>query len=284
MYYFQLMGGMGNQMFQYAVGRSLSIARSIPVKFFFFETYPSVKRSMLLDKFSLDMEMADEGERSRIETLRSDLTKNFAAGSPRWVMMEKSDFVYDAQLFHAPDDAMMIGYWQNELYFRRYAGEIRRFFSLKAPFSQRFQAISDRIGTKRCPVSIHIRRGDYATHPAILAIHGLCPIQYYTKALQLLQDRWSDIHLFIFSDDIDWVKIHFDVRELPHEMIEPSHTNPQEDLVLMSRCQHHIIANSSFSWWGAWLNPSPNKMVIAPRQWMTAHYDPPVICQDWTGI
>jgi hypothetical protein len=109
-------------------------------------------------------------------------------------------------------------------------------------------------------------------------------MEYYCKALQLLMETVSNLHLFLFSDDIDWVKAHFDVLGLPFDTVEPSHTDPQEDLLLMSRCKHHIIANSSFSWWGAWLNPSPDKIVIAPRQWMTAHYDPPIICRNWTGI
>ena len=251
MYYFQLMGGLGNQMFQYAAARSLSIARSMPVRFFFFDAYPFATRSLLLDKFALDIELADQSERNRIETLKSDPAGALAPPGdafPRWLIMEGRYFAYDDQLFHAPDNAVMIGYWQNELYFKRHADEIRRLFSLKGPFSTRFQTICKFIGNKRCPVSVHIRRGDYAAHPEILAIHGLCPLQYYHKAVQILLERLSGIHLFLFSDDVAWVKAHFDVGGLPCDIIEPSHTDPQEDLVLMSLCKHHIIANSSFSW------------------------------------
>jgi hypothetical protein len=268
MFYFQLMGGLGNQLFQYATAKSLSFSRNSPVNFFFLDTYAFAKRSLLLDRFSLDIELVDD-PRTRILPLSQ--------------VMEKHCFTYDEQLFHVPDDSVMIGYWQNELYFKQIAGKIRRMFSLKT-YTNRFQAISQRIAVKRCPVSIHIRRGDYAEHPEILSIHGLCPSQYYHKAMQILMERLSDIHLFLFSDDIAWVKAHFDVQGLPYDFIEPSYPNPQEDLVLMSLCKHHIIANSSYSWWGAWLNTSPDKIVIAPRQWMTAHYDPPIICSDWTGI
>jgi hypothetical protein len=287
MFYFQLMGGIGNQMFQYAAGKSLSIARSIPVRFFFFDAYEFARRSLLLDKFALDIELVDQNEKNRIETLKPDPAGALATpgdASPHWLMTERMDFAYDDQLFHASDNVIMIGYWQNELYFKRYSDEIRRLSELKCPSGKRFQDIGKLIKKKRCPISVHIRRGDYAAHPEILAIHGLCPPQYYYKALQMLQERLSDIHLFLFSDDIAWVKTHFDVQGLPCDIVEPSHSDPQDDLLLMSWCKHHIIANSSFSWWGAWLSPSPDKIVIAPRQWMIAHYDPPIICSNWISI
>jgi hypothetical protein len=273
-------------MFQYAAARSLSIARSLPVRFFY-DHYSFATRSFLLDKFALEIELVDQKERDRIESLRSDPTGALAPPDdafPSWLMMEKRDFVYDDQLFHTPDNAVIVGYWQNELYFKQNTDEIRRLFELKAPSNKRSQAIGKLIENKRCPVSVHVRRGDYAANPEILAIHGLCTPQYYHKALQTLLERLSGIHLFLFSDDIAWVKENFDVQGLPFDIIEPSYTDSQEDLVLMSRCKHHIIANGSFGWWGAWLNPSRDKIVIAPRQWMIAHYDPPIICPDWIGI
>jgi hypothetical protein len=287
MFYFQLMGGIGNQMFQYAAARSLSITRSLSVRFFYFDSYPFATRELLLDKFALELEMADQSERNRIDTLKSDRVEALARYGntfPQSLMIERTQFVYDDQFFHAPDNTVLIGYWQNEFYFKRFAGEIRRLFTLKDATNKRCQEISKLIESKRCSVSVHIRRGDYALHKEIYAVHGLCPMEYYCKALQILRERLSGINLFLFSDDIAWVESNFDVLGLPFDIVDPSHSDPQEDLVLMSLCKHHIIANSSFSWWGAWLNPSPAKIVIAPRRWMTAQYDLPIICSNWIKV
>ncbi len=116
-------------------------------------------------------------------------------------------------------------------------------------------------------VSIHIRRGDYVTNTSANDFHGLCSLEYYSAGIEYVLSRVPDATLDVFSDDIEWARLNI---RIPAPTIFIDHNQGRsswEDMRLMSRCQHHIIANSSFSWWGAWLNPSPDKIVIAPSKW-----------------
>jgi hypothetical protein len=129
---------------------------------------------------------------------------------------------------------------------------------------------------------VHIRRGDYAYVKEITAIHGICSMDYYFEAMELIKKIFPTASFFIFSDDVDWVKENF--QQPNNYIITPNLTSPQEDLRLMSMCTHHIIANSSFSWWAAWLNPLVNKLVVSPREWMKGKFDLPIINKDWISI
>ena len=116
-------------------------------------------------------------------------------------------------------------------------------------------------------VSVHVRRGDYVNNKNANAFHGVCSPEYYRKAIELIAKRVDSPKYFVFSDDIEWVKEHI---EIPNAVfVSQKDIADHEELVLMSKCKHAIIANSSFSWWGAWLNANPNKLVIAPKQWVS---------------
>jgi Glycosyl transferase family 11 len=114
---------------------------------------------------------------------------------------------------------------------------------------------------------LHIRRGDYVQNPKASAVHGTSTLDYYSEAIQLMIGEVGMPHVFIFSDDIDWVKGNLIIPS-PHTFVcQNIGADSYRDMQLMSLCKHNIIANSSFSWWGAWLNPNPEKIVIAPKQW-----------------
>ncbi|RYF47825.1 MAG: alpha-1,2-fucosyltransferase, partial [Cytophagaceae bacterium] len=130
-----------------------------------------------------------------------------------------------------------------------------------------FLHYQQQIGNTPVPVSIHIRRGDYVNHPEFSKTFGFVGLDYYKQALQQLNDHYEDTQLYVFSDDHAWVHENL---PLPDNTVFVQNTGPNgdvADLVLMSQCRHHIIANSSFSWWGAWLNPHSDKLVITPRKW-----------------
>ena len=116
-------------------------------------------------------------------------------------------------------------------------------------------------------VSLHVRRGDYAADPVVTSMHGLCPLDYYDRAVEYVLGRVSDPAFFLFSDDPDWVREHLKLRGSVSVVDHNGPDSGSEDLRLMSLCRHHIIANSTFSWWGAWLDPRPDKLVIAPKRW-----------------
>ena len=150
------------------------------------------------------------------------------------------------------------GYWQSDKYFQDVSTQLRREISLKA---NGIAPIEDANA-----VSLHVRRGDYISNPVTNQFHGASSVTYYQAAIDYITQHISQPHFYIFSDDMEWVKQHL---PLPQSVtyVSNGQLHDYEELVLMSHCQHHIIANSSFSWWGAWLNPSDQKIVIAPKQW-----------------
>ena len=160
------------------------------------------------------------------------------------------------------------GYWQSEKYFKENKDAIRKEFSLKSPLSPKAQEASAKIARAKCSVSLHVRRGDYVSDAKTNQHHGTCGPGYYAQALEYIASKaGKDIAAFMFSDDIEWVKKNM---LLPYSAIYVS--SPEipdyEELILMSQCRHHIIANSSFSWWGAWLDPRADKIIVAPKQWV----------------
>jgi hypothetical protein len=165
------------------------------------------------------------------------------------------------------------GYWQSEQYFHKYADSIRGQFRFRNDLSGRNADLASQI-REGPSVSLHVRRGDYASCPKTRRFHGLCEPSYYVRAIELMRRHTPRFRLFAFSDDPQWVASTLQ-RDYP-EMIVVDHNKGEQsdnDMRLMSMCNHHIIANSSFSWWGAWLNPDPGKVVIAPRKWFVGDTD-----------
>jgi hypothetical protein len=134
---------------------------------------------------------------------------------------------------------------------------------------------------------VHIRRGDYLLNPETQKIHGVCSLSYYFEAIALLEKEFENINYFIFSDDINWVKENLHVTNAVYIESEEERI-AHEDIYLMSLASHNIIANSSFSWWGAWLNQYEHKMVIAPKRWFADEVmyqqSHDIVCESWVKI
>ncbi|MDP1766805.1 MAG: alpha-1,2-fucosyltransferase [Methylotenera sp.] len=177
-------------------------------------------------------------------------------------------FNYWNNINQLKDNVYLEGYWQSERYFHEFSNKIREDFTFKLPFSKQNTEIADRIG-KVNALSLHVRRGDYANNSKTLATHGLCSLDYYRAAIQLIIKQVENPHFFVFSDDIAWVKNNLKI-DFPHLFIDHNlGAESYNDMRLMSLCKHNIIANSSFSWWAAWLNTNPQKIVIAPQDWFS---------------
>ena len=175
-------------------------------------------------------------------------------------------FQYDPAFSAQKDGTLISGYWQSERYFIEHRQLLLSEFSLKEEMEPGYRNLEEKIESSNS-VAVHIRRGDYASNPAVADYHGLCSLDYYQRAAAIVAEHLLTPHFFLFSDDPDWVA---GSLELPWPSTIASFrdcSSPANELLLFSRCRHSIIANSSFSWWGGWLNHNPDKVVIAPRQW-----------------
>jgi hypothetical protein len=160
----------------------------------------------------------------------------------------------------------LVGYWQSERYFKNVSDVIRKDFTFCQPLNEQNAAIAEQIGSVNA-VSLHVRRGDYINNPKALATHGLCPHSYYEAAIRYIEERVVTPYFFVFSDDMQWVRENI---KIDHPCYYVDHNHGKEsynDMRLMSMCTHNIVANSSFSWWGAWLNSHTDKIVIVPQKW-----------------
>lgn len=288
MFVFHLMGGLGNQMFQYAAAKALSLHRNIAFKVDFDDPYKYVKRAYGLDLFNTSVEFATKRElaackpKIRFEkrwwllTGRNPNNKLFA---------EKTDYVFDPSLFSVEDGAYISGFWQTEKYFLPIRDVLLKDFQIRhKPSAANLQLLQQAAGVNA--VSLHIRRGDYVTVSTTNNLHGTCDINYYKKAIEYIASKTNNPVFFVFSDDMDWVKSNLE-SEYPLVFVDINDDKTSyEDLRIMSTCRHHIIANSSFSWWGAWLNDKNNKMVICPERWTNKHNSNTIdlIPTDWIKL
>ncbi len=260
----RLMGGLGNQMFQYAAARRLAIKHDtelvLDLSWFARQPRADTARRYELDSFPIvGRHTSRPVEGGRLSRILATLK---AANTPHR-MVEHGPRL-QAEVLDAPNDTLLVGYWQSEKYFLDEEAQIRRDFAFDAPVSPRARALAESIDGSA--VSMHVRRGDYVSHGRARQFHGVLPIDYYERAAAVLSERVRNPHFHVFSDDPDWCRTNI---KLPSTTTFVSHagSTPYEDMFLLSVCSHHIIANSSFSWWGAWLSTSPGKMVIAPRMW-----------------
>lgn len=272
-----IIGGLGNQMFQYAAGRALSLERGQPFRLDVagFADYRLHHGFELQRVFDFSAEIATEAEVRSILGWQFSSVIRRAVSRPGLAFLRRDGFVIEPHfdywpgINNVPHDCYLSGYWQSEKYFKNMAEVIRSEFTFKCPLENRNSELADEI-SQVSAVSLHVRRGDYLTNTKNTAMHGLCSLDYYREAIQYISVRVEKPHFFIFSDDIAWVKnnlkMDFSCQYVDHNNGPQSYN----DMHLMSLCQHHIIANSSFSWWGAWLNPRPNKMVIAPMKWFAS--------------
>ncbi|RMG37972.1 MAG: alpha-1,2-fucosyltransferase [Methanobacteriota archaeon] len=278
------MGGLGNQMFQYAAGKSLAMHHGVPLKAYFEDKYKYAKRQFALSPFRLTIEFATRKDypeyfpKYRLKRRIFGLLKKNVDGL---MYREKTPFKFDNEFFSLPSNVMLYGFWQSPRYFQHIRNTLSNDFSLKTlPTGKNLEFIQE-IKASKEPVAVHIRRGDYVTHPKQSGFFSL-PLSYYYDAIKYLRRKIGEIVLFVFSDDMDWVKQNFrpDLKIIYCD--QNTSNQAHEDLRLMSLCKHHVIANSSFSWWGAWLS-SQDGITIAPGQWSQKHFtrDLDLVPNEW---
>lgn len=266
----KLKGGLGNQMFQYALGRHLAQKNSDVLKLDLSWFRPGgvatgdTVRPYALDNFSITAHGASEEDIRRVKGMSYGIVTLVKKIANR--LRPVTSYSFDPRILKQSGDVYLEGFFQNERYFKDIGPIIRNEFRPKEPLNVIAQNILQEIEQSNS-VSLHIRRGDYVNNANANAFHGVCPSDYYHVAIKKISRHVKEPKYFIFSDDIAWAKAD---AEMPAHAIYVSQKGiaDYEELFLMSKCKHNIIANSSFSWWGAWLNENPNKIVIAPKRWV----------------
>lgn len=257
----RIIGGLGNQMFQYAIGRNLAIqkATNLQLDTSAFKKYKLHQYS--LDEFNLSYTEANELEVLKIKFFKLIKNKKY--------IKEKDEHTYNFSKLN--NDIFLEGYWQNEYYFIGIKHILtKEFGSLRKPMRDKVKNIKKTINSHNHSVSVHIRRGDYINNPKTSNTHGNCSLDYYHKAINEIIKKTARPTFFCFSDDIDWVKKNLKINAATFYPSELGSRTNIEDLYLMSKCRHHIIANSTFSWWGAWLGEYENSVIIGPKKWFVA--------------
>lgn len=269
-----ILGGLGNQMFQYAASRSLSLTRGVPLRLDAsdFAGYGLHQSFELARVFSCPVTLAEPEDVRAVLGWQSSRSIRRIVARPELRFLRSRHLVVEPYFHYWPGirDASppcyLMGYWQSERYFTDVAHTIRADFTFRQPLAGPNLELAQEIGRVKA-VSLHIRRGDYASNPKTLAMHGVCSIAYYETAVRYIAERVEAPHFFVFSDDMDWVRANLNMNHPCRYVDHNRGAESYNDMRLMSLCRHHIIANSSFSWWGAWLNPNPDKIVVAPKRW-----------------
>ncbi|MFZ2621011.1 MAG: alpha-1,2-fucosyltransferase [Minisyncoccia bacterium] len=262
----KLEGGLGNQMFQYALGRNLSLIHktSLKIDSSYLEKANQSQRSLRINNFVMELEEASDKEVASYNSPFQKVLNKLGLKSKK--IIEKSS-AFDPNIL-SQNNGYFIGHWNNEKYFKANENTIRNDFKLKRPLGKASQEVMKQIISLPNSTSIHIRRGDYVSIKKISDKHGILPISYYENGMIKIDEKFPKTTFFVFSDDIEWVKENFP-KKYPIIFVSDTIIPDYEELILMSLCKHNIIANSTFSWWGAWLNSNPKKVVISPQKWFT---------------
>lgn len=271
-----LFGGLGNQMFQYATGKAVALRLNtelqLDLSLLNDRTYRKdfTYRNFELGVFKIKDEVAD------IQKVR-EFTPNLW-NATEWVKQaykikrlikgshlycERKKFYYEPQIESIADNTYLYGYFQTEKYFGHYLTEIQAQFQLNHAPNETNKRFIDAMKSENS-VSIHVRRGDYLLAPFNL----LTAENYYRKAIEYIVERIEHPKFYIFTNDIEWTMAEFGQFDIDKTFISNNQgDHSYMDMILMSNCQHNICANSSFSWWGAWLNSNRDKIVTAPKLW-----------------
>lgn len=261
--------GIGNQMFQYALGRCVSLHLQRPLILDTSLLFLDPGWGFDLRHFRLGQHRVRNWPllpwRIRMKLLRVLASQGMEV--VRWI--NEPGLQFSPEVLETDKPCVLNGYWQSERYFDSISDQLREDFMIATAQDARSAECQRRIrGVKS--IGLHVRRADYVTKPSCNAFHGTCPKEYYDAALRLILPRLDrDVDLFVFSDDMQWARENIQYA-LPTTYVDWNQDRSYEDIRLMSSCRALIMANSSFSWWAGWLNPNPDKLVVAPRQWYRA--------------
>jgi len=269
----KLMGGLGNQMFQYAAAKSLALKHHVELKvdvtFLNTDTKGNyTRRKYELDIFNSDIKLATNEEILKFKKKTNNkITRTLQRTFPNIfnnLNAVESGSKYNPEFNNFPKNTYLNGFWQSEKYFENYKEQIKSTYKVIEQIPNELNIILNKIINTNS-ISIHVRRGDFISLKSANDFHGTQSLNYYQLAIDIITKNNKNFNIFIFSDDIEWCKLNLNFNFPIH--FSQHNYNPYWDMFLMSNCKHNIIANSSFSWWAAWLNQNKEKIVIAPKNW-----------------
>ncbi len=288
----KLIGGLGNQMFQYAAGSALASLHNtklyLDISHLNKDSNGSyTKRDFELWKFNINADFASQHILDNFNFNENKLILRIKKTFPKFfkkIIFNEHHFNFHNVFFDMPPTTYLNGYWQSEKYFLNIKHNLISEFSLLKNISEQTFKIEQQIKGSNS-VSLHVRRGDFISLNSAINFHGNLKLDYYKEAIDIIKSKVENPTFFIFSDDINWCYNQFEFLKSKFFVDGLSlNISAHEELTLMQLCKHNIIANSSFSWWGAWLNINPNKIVIAPKNWFVLKTinTSDLIPSDWT--
>jgi hypothetical protein len=273
--------GLGNQMFQFAFGKVLEWKYGINV-------YYDIMNDAFVSGFRTDMDVFEIGDYSTVDKELVEVFKPFSIAKYRierkylsYTYYKLRRIVHPSKLvleslpskycelfekFNFQKDYYFMGHWMNMRYFDGYENRIKALFQLKDKDFYQTGEAREMLDSDYDTVSVHIRRGDYLSSEFMEKIE----MDYYNKALEVIRTKVPNPFLYIFTNDPDWVRDEFNYQ-IPYVLVSGNKgSDSYKDMMLMSLCKHNIIANSSFSWWGAFLNKNKDAIIISPAKWYSA--------------
>jgi len=283
----RLKGGLGNQLFQYAFGRSVANQHDVELGL---DTYAyddpayingNTPRTYKLDVFNIKAKIIPTEEAKKFYTIPKKIMQRV-----RMLLFPENSLAFNPKYKKCRDGSYHIGFWQSEKYFLDIKEKIQAELTLNEPLEQKTALKEQQIKSCKISVSLSIRRTDYLNDPMFQK--AVCTPEYYSRAIKYIADKSGvdekDLNIFITADDIDWAKSNIKSAGKINFISYPG-TKDYEEMTLISKCTHHIIANSTFSWWGAWLDSSPNKIVVAPILWADPKIPTPdIIPESWIQL
>lgn len=275
-------GGLGNQMFQYAAGRRLALKNKCKLvvdnSWFGRHNRGETKRRFDLQHYPTDMRLAKRTELISWRPMRSRWSRYLRPVHTLKVLRD-AGYNVNSEVLDASDNSYLKGFWQSEKYFYDIRPILLKELNPIIPPGPKDISIIERM--ENCQsVSLHVRRGDYVTMKEASKYHGTCSIEYYKRAAQYMCERIDSPVLFVFSDDPEWTREHLHFSNETHYICHNAPDLAYQDLRMMTHCKNHILANSSFSWWGAWLSHHTNGLVIAPKIWYASGRPTPDLIPD----
>ena len=257
----KITGGLGNQMFQFAAGYSVAKSKKVDLNL----DLSWYKRRDIHNGFELQ-KIFDIFNRVDFLNKPFSLKQLFSKIDFRYKTFEEPHFHYTPEILNLQNHCFLRGYWQSEMYFTNYASDIRKIFEFKKILDNENSKIASEIIENKS-VSLHIRRGDFLKKNN--QVHQVDLTKFYNKAINEMSNNFDNPKFFIFSDDPKWVFKNFSIKKNFRIVSNNKSNYSYLDMYLMSLCKCNILANSTFSWWSAWLNNYSNKIILAPKTWFT---------------
>jgi len=266
-----LTGGLGNQMFQYALGKYLAVNNNVELKFHFTRSLFNTKRPFELDIFDTKVNFASDNDLKKFGIVKNKilnrilylLDERFGFQINNKIITERMPYTFNLSVPSLKDNIYLQGFWADERYFNKIKNILQKDFTFSKKLDMRNIKILNII-KRTNSISIHVRRTDFITKTS----NNFIGVEYYKNSINKILKSVKCPTFFIFSDDIKWCKKNFETSFPTFFISHNTGKNSYKDMQLMSNCKHNIIANSTFSWWGSWLNNNVNKILIKPEKFL----------------